>query len=208
MAPPSSHDLLGPPHHPAAAEGPRAVHAIGGWRMPRLPRLPFRILIADGGADDSVAQLVAEKKSKVSISNTSAIRSTAPTPITTRKLADALSRVTTPFVVMADNDDLFIPDGLTRAVEFLPAHPSTWPAAGNARCSGSPARARPRGRTYGDASTGNAAASSRPMSPIPPGSACASVAAAPTTSSTPCTAPICCAATSRRCGTAIRATCS
>ena len=53
------------------------------------------------------------------------------------KLADALSRVTTPFVVMADNDDLFIPDGLTRAVEFLRAHPDTWPAADNARCSGS-----------------------------------------------------------------------
>ena len=39
------------------------------------------------------------------------------------KLADALARVTTPFVVMADNDDFFIPHGLERAVEFLLAHP-------------------------------------------------------------------------------------
>ena len=85
--------------------------------------LPFRILIADGGADATVAGLVAEHQD--SGVNVEYVR--YPFDATYAdyyaKLADALARVTTPFVVMADNDDLFIPDGLTRAVEYLQAHP-------------------------------------------------------------------------------------
>ena len=85
--------------------------------------LPYRILIADGGADRSIAEIAADKKSagldveyvRYPFDRTYADYYT--------KLADALARVTTPFVVMADNDDLFIPDGLARAVEFLAAHP-------------------------------------------------------------------------------------
>ncbi len=54
------------------------------------------------------------------------------------KLADALSRVTTPFVVMADNDDFFIPQRPgARASNSCRRTPITWPAAANARCSGS-----------------------------------------------------------------------
>jgi glycosyltransferase domain-containing protein len=40
------------------------------------------------------------------------------------KLVDALSRVTTSFAVMADNDDLFLPTGLADAVQFLSNNPS------------------------------------------------------------------------------------
>ena len=86
-------------------------------------RLPARILIADGGADTSVAQTVAEKKSQgldVEYRRYPFDNSYADYY---RKLADALAQVTTPFVVMADNDDLFIPDGLNRAVECLLASP-------------------------------------------------------------------------------------
>ena len=86
-------------------------------------KLPYRILIADGGSDQSVEPIAAEKKSegldveylRYPYDSTYAEYYT--------KLADALSRVTTPFVVMADNDDLFVPAGLARAVEFLTAHP-------------------------------------------------------------------------------------
>lgn len=86
-------------------------------------RLPFRILIADGGSDDTVAQTVAERKAQgldVEYVRYPFDRTYADYY---GKLANALSRVTTPLVVMADNDDLFIPQGLTRAVEFLLAHP-------------------------------------------------------------------------------------
>src|SRR5207245_9774753 len=39
------------------------------------------------------------------------------------KVVDALSRIETPFVAMADNDDLFVIDGLKLSPEFLCAHP-------------------------------------------------------------------------------------
>jgi len=86
-------------------------------------RLLYRILIADGGSDPTVAQIVAEKKKQgldVEYVRYPYDRTYADY---FAKLADALSRVNTPFVVMADNDDLFIPDGLARAVECLQAHP-------------------------------------------------------------------------------------
>jgi glycosyltransferase domain-containing protein len=85
--------------------------------------LPYRILIADGGADGTIAHTVAESKSRgldVEYVRYPFDRSYAEYYA---KIADALSRVTTPYVVMADNDDLFIPEGLTRAVEFLLANP-------------------------------------------------------------------------------------
>ena len=93
------------------------------WLAYAGARLPFRILIADGGADGTIAQTVAEKKSQgldVEYVRYPFDRSYAEYYA---KIADALSRVTTPYVVMADNDDLFIPEGLTRAVEFLVANP-------------------------------------------------------------------------------------
>ena len=84
--------------------------------------LPFRILIADGGADDTVESIAAAQSSQgleVEYVRYPFDRTYAHYYA---KLADALSRVTTPFVVLADNDDLFIPQGLARAVEFLLAH--------------------------------------------------------------------------------------
>lgn len=86
-------------------------------------KLPHRVLIADGGADPTVGPIVAERKSQGL--DVEYVRYPFDSTYADyyAKLADALSRVTTPLVVMADNDDLFIPDGLARAVEFLLAHP-------------------------------------------------------------------------------------
>ncbi len=85
--------------------------------------LPYRILIADGGADDSAAELAAESSARGLALEYIRYPFDATYAEYYAKLADALARVTTPFVVMADNDDLFIPEGLTRAVAFLQAHP-------------------------------------------------------------------------------------
>jgi glycosyltransferase domain-containing protein len=84
--------------------------------------LPYHVLIADGGADPAVAGTVAETKSQGL--DVEYVRYPYDTNYAAyyTKLADALSRVSTPFVVMADNDDFFIPQGLARAVEFLLAH--------------------------------------------------------------------------------------
>lgn len=85
-------------------------------------RLPFRILIADGGTDAAATPLAADARAAgldIELIRYPVDRTYAAYYA---KLADALSRVTTPLVVMADNDDLFIPQGLARAVEFLLAH--------------------------------------------------------------------------------------
>ena len=84
---------------------------------------PFRILIADGGSDQTVSGLVDERRSQGLKADYVRYPFDRDYAAFYTKLADALSRVTTPFVVMADNDDLFIPQGLTRAVEFLLANP-------------------------------------------------------------------------------------
>ena len=172
-------------------------------------RLPYRILIADGGADGTVAQTVAESKSRgldIEYVRYPFDRTYADYYA---KLADALSRVTTPFVVMADNDDLFIPDGLARAVEFLLAHPDYVACGG--QCAvfwlvgpGTPAGRDLRRRVEWKCSSQFFDRRRRHR----PASACASAASAPTMCSMPCTAPICCGAISRRCGTAIRVICS
>ena len=115
--------------------------------------LPFRILIADGGSDDTVAQTVAEQKAHGL--DLEYIRYPFDRGYAEyyAKLADALSRVTTPFVVMADNDDLFIPQGLTRAVEFLLTHDDHVACGGQCAVfwvSGA-ASSTPVDTTYGDA---------------------------------------------------------
>lgn len=85
--------------------------------------LPYRIVIADGGADPTVADAVADRQSAGLDAEYVRYPYDCNYAAYYAKLADALSRVSTPFVVLADNDDFFIPQGLARAVEFLLAHP-------------------------------------------------------------------------------------
>lgn len=87
-------------------------------------KMPVRILIADGSEDDAAGPLVMEHRDTVP----DIARVRYPVDRTYAdyyaKVVDALSRVTTPFVVLADNDDLLIPGGLASAVQFLADHPS------------------------------------------------------------------------------------
>lgn len=94
------------------------------WLAYAAAALPTtRILVADGGADTTVHAVVEERKSQGL--NVEYLRYPYDAGYAEfyAKLADALGRVTTPFVVLADNDDFFLPQALTRAVEFLQAHP-------------------------------------------------------------------------------------
>ncbi|HUQ85975.1 MAG TPA: TIGR00180 family glycosyltransferase [Vicinamibacterales bacterium] len=92
------------------------------WLEYARAHLPFRVLIADGGSDDAVERIVSEPACASSHINYVRYPFDASYADYYGKLADALSRVTTPFVVMADNDDFFIPAGLTRALQFLATH--------------------------------------------------------------------------------------
>jgi len=93
------------------------------WLAYAGKHLPFRVLVADGGSDDAVARLVRERP--FTELDLEYVRYPFDSTYADyyAKLADALSRVKTPYVVMADNDDFFIRDGLTRALEFLSTHP-------------------------------------------------------------------------------------
>ncbi|MDP2321432.1 MAG: TIGR00180 family glycosyltransferase [Acidobacteriota bacterium] len=85
--------------------------------------LPFRILIADGGTDPGVAEAVAARKAKGLDVEYLRYPADGTYAAYYAKVADALSKVTTPLVVLADNDDLFIRDGLAQAAQFLTDHP-------------------------------------------------------------------------------------
>lgn len=86
-------------------------------------RLPFKVLIADGGADESIASLLAAGGSFPNIKY-DYVRYPFDDgyPRYYAKVVDALSRITTPFVAMADNDDFFVVDTLRASVDFLQKH--------------------------------------------------------------------------------------
>lgn len=113
--------------------------------------LGCRILIADGGADDAVGPILDEWQRRLDVSYVR-YPFDADYGAYYAKIADALARVTTPFVVLADNDDLFVPGALRQAVEFLQAHPDHVACGGQTAVfwlggrGGGPAASRP----YGD----------------------------------------------------------
>jgi len=86
-------------------------------------RLPFTVVIADGGADDRVRCALEDPASFPHV-RYEYIR--YPPDSSYRdfyaKVEDALSRVRTPCVAMGDNDDFFLADGVREAAAFLSAH--------------------------------------------------------------------------------------
>jgi len=85
---------------------------------------PFKVLIADGGKDEGVPKVLSNRANFPNI-DYEYIRYPYDQTYAEyySKVVDALSRIKTPFVVMADNDDFFIVNGLRRAVQFLSSHP-------------------------------------------------------------------------------------
>lgn len=87
-------------------------------------RLPFKVLIADGGSDEEVPAVLSDRARFPAV-DYDYIRypNDAAYSDYYRKICDALTRVTTPFVALADNDDFFIVEGLRDATRFLLSHP-------------------------------------------------------------------------------------
>lgn len=86
-------------------------------------RFPFRVLIADGGADEIVPEVLSNRANFPNV-DYKYIRYPYDQTYADyyAKVADALSQIETPFVVMADNDDFFVVSGLMQSVEFLQQH--------------------------------------------------------------------------------------
>ncbi len=133
------------------------------WRWMRYAnevRLPYRVLIADGGNDPRVVEVLSQADSFPNV-NYEYVRYSYDRRYADyfRKVADALARVATPFVVLACNDDFFITDGLERSARFLEAHPDYVAAAGDVwDFSVVPAgRHDPHNRVYGKAAAAETA---------------------------------------------------
>ncbi|MDD5302484.1 MAG: TIGR00180 family glycosyltransferase [Elusimicrobia bacterium] len=96
-------------------------------------RLPFRILLADGSAEEDaqahrdMARPEAWPRLRLEYRR---YPEDAGLPQFWAKLADALGRVSTPFAALVDNDDFSIASGLERCVAFLRKNP------GHSACGG------------------------------------------------------------------------
>ena len=85
--------------------------------------MPFKVLIADGGTDDGVERALSGRTAYPHVSY-EYLR--CPPDRTYRdfyaKVEQALARIQTPLVAMADNDDFFVVEGLREAAAFLTGH--------------------------------------------------------------------------------------
>jgi glycosyltransferase domain-containing protein len=98
----------------------RALFTVRWMNYADSIAFPFKVLIADGGSDESVPAMLSEKMRFPNV-DFEYVRYPYDKSYAEyyAKIADALARIRTPFVAMADNDDFLIVDTLHEAVEFL-----------------------------------------------------------------------------------------
>lgn len=86
--------------------------------------LPFKVVIADGGADETIATMVS---TDAVFSRLDCEYLRFPYDATYAdyyaKVHQALEHVGTPLVALADNDDFLAPEGVQQAADFLLQHP-------------------------------------------------------------------------------------
>lgn len=93
---------------------------------------PFKIIIADGGTDNSVGEILANKSNFPNVTY-EYIRYPADENYTIyfKKISDALDLVETPYLLLADNDDFFSVEGIIKTIAFLEENPEYIASRGN-----------------------------------------------------------------------------
>ena len=88
-------------------------------------RLPYRFLIADGQVHPQLAAILENSRETFPNLDIEYVRYSDDVDFSHyhRKLSDALSRVRTPYAMMADNDDFLASAGLERSLNFLDGAP-------------------------------------------------------------------------------------
>jgi glycosyltransferase domain-containing protein len=88
-------------------------------------RLPYTFIIADGEVRPELSRLLGDSQKLFPHLDVDYIRYPDDTDFSRffAKMADALARVRTPYVMLADNDDFLAFAGLERSLEFLDSHP-------------------------------------------------------------------------------------
>jgi len=107
----------------------RPLHTLRWlWHANRI-HLPFHIIIADGEVNQSISRVLLHPELFPNLSYEYHQYSDATLSDFYGKCVDALMRVSTPYVVMSDNDDFIFPSGLLRSVAFL-EHETEYVSAG------------------------------------------------------------------------------
>lgn len=88
------------------------------WHANRT-HLPFRIFIADGEVHSTVARLIADRSVFPNLEIAYHRYDDRTFYDFYQKLDDALSKITTPYVMMVDNDDFLFPSGVTKSLQYL-----------------------------------------------------------------------------------------
>jgi glycosyltransferase domain-containing protein len=93
------------------------------WFANKL-RLPYRFVIADGQVHEGLAQLLEDSRKLFPALDIDYVRYPDDSDFRRffAKIVDALARVTTRYVMLADNDDFLVPAGIERSLDFLDAH--------------------------------------------------------------------------------------
>jgi len=94
------------------------------WHANRA-RLPYRFLIADGQVHPALAELLENSGELFQNLDLQYIRYPDDRYFSCffAKMADALGRVTTPYAMLADNDDFLAFTGIERSLDFLESNP-------------------------------------------------------------------------------------
>jgi len=97
-------------------------------------RLPYRFLIADGQVNETVARSLENSRATFPHLDIEYVRypDDANYSLFFAKMSDALSRVRTPYAILADNDDFLGIDGIEQALDFLETHADYVCACGRA----------------------------------------------------------------------------
>jgi len=130
----------------------RAEFTLRWMSYAERTHLPYRVLIADGGMGDEAGRILADQ---ARFPHVDYEYRRFPPDVSYRqyyeKIDEALAQVSTPYVVMADNDDFLFAPVLEQSIRFLDAHPGYIASGGqNALFWVVPDPARPDERVYGD----------------------------------------------------------
>ena len=94
------------------------------WHANRA-RLPYRFIVADGQVHPALAEILENSHTHFPELDIEYIRYPDDVDFSRffAKMADALQRVKTPYVMLADNDDFLMAAGIERSLDFLDGHP-------------------------------------------------------------------------------------
>ncbi|EQA60963.1 TIGR00180 family glycosyltransferase [Leptospira alexanderi] len=100
----------------------RPLHTLRWmWHHNRI-RLPFPIVIADGGNNQEIERLLSNPKNFPNLNYRYFRYQDNLLEDYWFKLADIITKIDTPYVMFSDNDDFVLPDAVCNAEEFLKTH--------------------------------------------------------------------------------------